>query len=367
MWSNDVMLGGKSSPGNFFEDFELGMHMRHPTPRTVRDGDLSLYIALTGDRRPLSSSADVAHALGFPAELVPELLVFHIVFGKTVGQISLNAVANLGYADVRFLRPVYLGDTLRAESEVIGLREAANGRSGIVYVTSRGLDQGGREVVRYSRWVLVEKRDPSRSTDVSDVPTLPAEVAAADLPVPEKLDLARWPEVAWATGGSALWEDYAVGERIVHGSGMTIDEPDHASATRLYQNTAKVHFDQYRMARSRLGKRLVYGGHVISVAQSLAYDGLENLLYMAAWNSGTHANPTVAGDTLYAYSEVLDRAELPGRPDLGALRLRLVAIKNVDPLEEEVPLLITDDDGQESYHPRVVLDLDYWGLMPRRW
>jgi 2-methylfumaryl-CoA hydratase len=351
--------------GRYFEDFHPGQLLRHATPRTLHGGDLSLYIALTGDPRPLPSSTDFARALGFERELVHDLLVFHVVFGKSVADVSANAVANLGYADVRFLRPVYPGDTLRAVSEVIGLREASSRKAGVVYVTTRGLDGRGEEVLRFSRWVLVEKRDPAAPAPPASVPELPVEVPASALRAPPGLNLDRFADVMWASGGEALWEDYTVGQRIAHPGGMTLDESDHTLATRLYQNSARVHFDARRMASSRFGRRLVYGGHVVSVAHALAHRGLENVLSMAAWNSGVHANPTVAGDTLYAWSEVLDRAEVPGCPGLGALRLRLVAVKNVDPMDEEVALKISSPEGV-SYDPRVVLDLDWWGLVPRR-
>src|SRR5688500_5003760 len=117
----------KAQTGNYFEDFSVGMRLAHAVPRTLHGGDLAQYIALTGDRRPLSSSTEVARSLGFQREVAHDLLAFHIVFGKTVSDISQNAVANLGYADVRFHRPVYPGDTLSAESEVIGLRELSSG------------------------------------------------------------------------------------------------------------------------------------------------------------------------------------------------------------------------------------------------
>ena len=351
--------------GRFFEDFELGQVLRHPTPRTLHGGDLSLYIALTGDPHPLASSTDLAQSLGYDREVAHDLLVFHVVFGKSVADVSANAVANLGYADVRFVRPAYPGDTLRAVSEVIGLRQVSSGKAGVVYVTTTGLNQKDQEVVRFTRWVMVEKRRQAAPAPAQRVPELPTEVPAALLSVPPGLNLERFPDVAWATGGDALWDDYEVGQRIVHPGGMTIDEADHTTATRLYQNGARVHFDGLRMAGSRFGRRLVYGGHVISVARALAARGLENVLTMAAWNSGTHANPVTAGDTIYAWSEVLDRAELPGQAHLGALRLRLVAVKNADPAEEDIPRRVSRD-GREGYDPRVVLDLDWWGLVPRR-
>lgn len=350
--------------GRFFEDFRPGELLRHPTPRTVHGGDLSLYIALTGDRRPLSSSTDFAQSLGFARERVHDLLAFHIVFGKTVGQVSANAVANLGYADVHFLRAVYPGDTLRAVSRVIGVREASSRRAGVVYVTTRGMNQRDEEVLRFTRWVLVEKRDPASAAPPEQVPSLPEVVSIDALSAPRNLNLDRFPDVMWATGGSALWEDYRVGQRIDHPGGMTIDEADHTTATRLYQNSARVHFDARRMASSPVGRRLVYGGHVMSVAHSLAHTGLENVLGMAAWNAGVHANPTVAGDTIYAWTEVLDTAEVPDHPGLGALRLRLVAVKNLDPTTEPITRMVDGERGP-TYDPRVVLDLDWWGLIPR--
>lgn len=351
--------------GHFFEDFRVGMVLRHPTPRTVHGGDLSLYIGLYGDRRPLHSSTEFALSLGFGREVVHDLLVFHLVFGKSVGDVSQNAVANLGYADVRFVRAVYPGDTLRAQSEVIGLREASSGKAGVVWVTTRGFNQKDQEVLRFTRWVLVEKRDAKARPPEPVVPVLPTQVAAAELPIPPELNLERFDDLEWATGGGARVEDYQVGQRIVHAGGMTIEEADHGLATRMYQNTARVHFDGHAMASSRFGRRLVYGGHVISVAHALAHDGLENAIRIAAWNAGAHANPTFAGDTIYAWSEVLERADEVA-PGLGALRLRLVAVKNVDPARESVPLEVAGEGGKKTYHPNVVLDLDHWSLIPRR-
>ncbi len=353
----------KSSAGNFFEDFQLGARMRHATPRTIHGGDLSMYIGATGDRRPLNSSTTYAKSLGFKRELVHELLVFHVVFGKSVGDISRNAVANLGYADVHFLRSVYPGDTLSAESEVIGLRETSKGDSGIVYVRTRGIDQLDREVLHFTRWVLVKKRDAGVKSKVNEVPEFASEIAAGDLCVPSELNLDRFDDLQWATGARAHYDDYAVGEVIHHLDGMTIEESDHMTLTRMVQNTATVHFNQHSMSGSRFGKRLIYGGHIISVAHALSFNGLENVIAMAGWNSGTHAAPTFAGDTIYASTEVLAKAPLGDETTrLGALRLRLVAYKNVDPSKDSV----TIRDGDGKYDSSVVLDLDYWGLIPRR-
>src|SRR3954463_8671795 len=166
----------KVSTGRFFEDFRIGQHLVHAIPRTLHGGDISTYISLTGDRTPITSSTELARSLGFQREVMPDLLVFHVVFGKSVPDISHNATANLGYADVRFTRPVYPGDTLVAESEVIGLREVSSGEGGVVYVRTRGTNQKGQDVVTFVRWVMVPKRTKTAARGVNTAPQVPAVV-----------------------------------------------------------------------------------------------------------------------------------------------------------------------------------------------
>lgn len=352
----------KVSNGRYFEDFGIGQHLVHAVPRTLHGGDIAAYMALTGDRHPLASSTELARSLGFAREVIPDLLVFHIVFGKSVPDVSHNATANLGYADVRFLRPVYPGDTLLAESEVIGLREVSSGEAGVVYVRTRGTNQKGQEVLSFVRWVMVPKRDKDAAKGVNNVPQLPAVVTADRLPVPDAMNLQRFPDLAWAFGSTARWDDYEVGERLDHPDAMTIEEADHVQATRLYHNTAQVHFDAKTMADSKAGRRLVYGGHVISVVMALAQNGLNTQLRIAAWNGGAHVAPTVGGDTLRAFTQVVERAELPTRRDVGALRLRMSGVKNIAAADlPNVPPLLSG-----TKEPRIVLELDFWALFPRR-
>ncbi|MFJ5487237.1 MaoC family dehydratase, partial [Hansschlegelia beijingensis] len=155
------------------------------------------------------------------------------------------------------------------------------------------------------------------------------------------------------------FDDYAVGEKIDHVDGMTIEEAEHQLATRLWQNTARVHFDGYAQKNSKLGRRLVYGGHVISLARSLSFNGLENAFHIAGVNGGRHVAPIFAGDTLYAWSEIVDKQPLPGRDDVGALRVRVTGLKDCPPTD--FPRVTPD--GKD--HPAVVLDLDLWLLIPR--
>ena len=348
----------KTYAGNYFEDFQVGQELLHTSPRTVTDGDAAMYTALYGARFALTSGATFAASMGMERMPLDAMLVFHIVFGKTVPEVSLNAVANLGYADCRFTAPVFAGDTLTARSEVIGVKANRDGKTGVVHVHSIGTNQHGETVLDYVRWVMVRKRNESSPAPETVIPDLPSVVSPADLVVPAGLSGTAYDAVL--AGSEFLWDDYEIGERIDHVDGMTIEEAEHMLATRLFHNTARVHFNQFVEQHGRFGRRIVYGGHVISIARALSYNGLANAQTILAINGGTHCNPTFAGDTVHAWSEVLDKVALPGRTDVGALRTRLVATKDLP--ATDFPL--KGEDGK--YLPNVVLDLDLTVLIPRR-
>ena len=347
----------KTNPGNCFEDFRVGQLIRHATPRTVTSGDVALYTGLFGARFAVQSSDAFAKAIGYPRAPVDDLLVFHIVFGKTVPDISLNAVANLGYAGCYFRSPVFPGDTLSALSEVIGLKENSSRKTGIVYVRTTGSKHDGTPVLEYVRWVMVRKRDEAAPAPGDHVPRLPTvldpKVLGEACP---PIELSAYDTAL--SGSVHRFDDYEVGERIDHVDGVTVEEAEHQIATRLYQNTARVHFNKYTEGKGRFGRRLVYGGHAMSIARALSFNGLGNAFHLAAINGGRHVAPLFAGGTVFAWSEVLAKSELPGRGDVGALRLRTVA--TCDRPCEDFPF-----KSGEDYDPAVLLDLDYWVLMPR--
>jgi len=351
-------MSAKTNPGRFFEDFRPGQRLVHATPRTVTEGDVALCTALYGGRFAVNSSVAFAAALGLPGAPIDDFLAFNLVFGKTVPDVSLNAIANLGYAGGRFGTPLYCGDTVSTTSTVLGLKQNKDGQTGVVYVRSVGVNQHGEMVVDYCRWVMVRKRNPSAEVPLPVVPDLPQAVAVEELLVPAKLHCDGYDTTL--AGSDYLWDDYEIGEKIDHLDGMTIEEAEHMMATRLYQNTARVHFNQHVEKEGRFGRRIIYGGHIISLARSLSFNGLANGFRVAAINGGRHVAPTFAGDTVYAWSEVLDKKPLPGRNDLGMLRLRTVATK--DRVGSGFPY--KEADGK--YDPAVVLDLDYTVLMPVR-
>lgn len=350
-------MSNKINASRYFENFTLNEVIQHATPRTITAGDCALYIALTGARNPLHCSEPFAQSLGYKTTPVDDLLAFHIAFGKTVPDISVNAVANLGYADVRFLQPVFVGDTLSTSSQVIGLKQNSNGKSGVVWVRSTAVNQRNEPVLSWVRWVMVHKSDLEAPAPATTIPDLPSFVAPENLNITSYFSAIKFD--AKATGGQYFWEDYQAGERINHAAGMTINPADHTLATRLYQNNARLHFDDHLMKKSSFGQRLVYGGVAMSMCRAISFEGLENALTILAINAGTHANPSFAGDTIYTATEVIDAWAFPNK-DIGALRLRMIGIKNM--LLTDLADIKTND----KYHENVVLDLDYTVAMPRR-
>ena len=204
---------------------------------------------------------------------------------------------------------------------------------------------------------MVNKRDPASPAPEPVIPVLDPFVGEKELVVPVGLDLSNYD---FALSGSPLrWDDYEVGEKIDHVDAMTIEEAEHMMAARLFQNTARVHFNQHAEKDGHFKRRVVYGGHIISLARALSFNGLANAFHIAAINAGTHVAPTFAGDTIYAWSEVLGKSKVPGRDDIGALRLRTIATK-------DTPCAgFPGQDSGGTYDPSVVLDFDYAVLMPR--
>jgi 2-methylfumaryl-CoA hydratase len=273
-----------------------------------------------------------------------------------VPDVSLNAVANLGYAECRVLRPVFPGESLYAISEVIGRKENSNGKTGVVYVRTRGFNQDDAEVMNFVRWVMVRKRDETSPASAPVVPELAASVPVTALGLAAPLI----PTQFWnrqLSGSPHRFDDYGVGERIDHADGMTVEEAEHQLATRLYQNSAKVHFNQHSESAGRFGRRLIYGGHVMSIARALSFNGLGNAFHIAAINGGRHVAPLFAGGTVYAWSEILETSILPQRADVGALRIRTRATCDLPCTDFPVT------DGAPG-QPGVILDLDYWALIP---
>ena len=346
----------KIKSGRFFEDFFLGQEFIHATPRTLTEGDASLYTALYGSQFAVNSSDTMAMSIGFEAAPIDDILVFHMVFSKTIPEVSLYATANLGYSNCIFGTPIYPGDTIFVHSQVIGLNENPDGKAGTVYIQSQSRNQHGDMVLDYVRWVLIPKYNTSSEPSKTNIPQL---LTFVD---PENFILQpEWDFEAYETelsGSPYLFDDYVVGEKIDHVGCITIEEVEHKMAARLYQNPSQVHVNQQRQLTSN-GKRKVYEEHIVSLARAMSFNGLANAFKIVAINSRFDCNPTFAGDTISAWSEVLATYAFPNKYDLGALRLRTVASKN------KGNAYFQYKDEHCKYNTSTVLDFDYWVLIPR--
>ena len=308
----------------------------------------------------MQSSDVFAYAIGYPRSPVDDLLVFHIVFGKTVPDISLNAVANLGYADCRFLRAVYPGDTLTAASRGDRPEGEFQPQDRRRLCALDRLQAGRREGARICALGdgAQARRGgaPRRAITCRELPTaLDPRDARRRLPARSTL---RSYDFALA-GSPHRFGDYQVGEKIDHVDGMTVEEAEHQIATRLYQNTARVHFNQFTESKGRFGRRLIYGGHVISLARALSFNGLANAFHIAAINGGRHVAPLFAGR---------HGVRVVGGAGQGrACRTRPTSARCAcAPSPPRTgPARIFRSRTATADDPAVILDLDYWVLMPR--
>ncbi|MBE8221025.1 MAG: MaoC family dehydratase [Alphaproteobacteria bacterium] len=368
----------------YFEDFSIGEIIDHATPRTITQGDVSMGLALYGNRHALMSSTPFAKQLGYRDRPLDDVLVFNMIFGKSVPDISTHAIANLGYGEGLFCAPVYCGDTLSARSEVLGLRENKNGKSGIVMVRTHGFKQsfkGGFNqdkvcVLHYVRWVMVHKRDPIKNKNLPDTRSsidLPSlDLPSIDLPpvapfvepkdlIPPPVDFSKTDDMS--AGSAKRFGDYKIGEQIFHCGGTTLSQAEHMMATRLYQNTAHVHFNAQGQAATPHKKRLIYGGHIIAHIRAMSFDGLENAHCLAAINGGTHLAPAFAEDTIYGASTILDKAEVQDRSDIGAPYLRTdvgaVRVRHIATINQPP----TPSSFSDKTH--LILDFDCWLWMPK--
>ncbi|GAA1857967.1 (R)-specific enoyl-CoA hydratase RipB/Ich [Pseudonocardia ailaonensis] len=160
--------------GRYFEDFAVGDVYRHAMGRTVTETDNVWFTLLTMNTAQVHVNAEVARVSEFGRPLVNSTLTLAVVGGLTVADTSENAVANLGWENIRLTRPVFAGDTLWAESAVLAVRESGSRpEAGIVTVKSRGLNQEGAEVLSYVRTFMVHKRGSSRGRSAFPTPRTP--------------------------------------------------------------------------------------------------------------------------------------------------------------------------------------------------
>src|SRR6056297_121864 len=149
-----------SKIGHFFEEFVEGETIHHAASKTIFESDNNFFSLLTMNHHPVHTNLDYAEKNQHGQLLVVGTLVFSLIVGMTVPDISGKAIANLGYENIEHLGPVFVGDTLYAKTKVISKRESKSKNDrGIVYVETTGYNQDEKEVIRFKRNVLIKKRE----------------------------------------------------------------------------------------------------------------------------------------------------------------------------------------------------------------
>lgn len=322
--------------GHYLEDFIPGTVFCHQRGITVDRAYLLDYTTTFMEANPLYLNEAFAKRQGYASLPAAPHLVMNLALSLGVQNDSEKAIANLGYYDVRFLRPVYAGDTLTGRSRVVARRDRGVGKPGIATVETLAQNQRGEVVVQYRRKIFVPRRGDGAIGDERASGAQPA------FPYEAKPVL-RFPRPPRAGSGGAeglvredsLFGAFEPGQIIVHENGRTVTD-EHVQWTYRVMNTHPLHYDRlYSTSRQgpMSGEPIVYGGLIFGWLLGLASrDVTENAIWELGYHDGYHTQPTFGGDTIGAMTRILSCEPLP-ELDAGIVRMQLVGVKNVRPAE----------------------------------
>ncbi len=313
--------------GRYLEEFVPGQVFQHPRGITVDRGMAKAFATTFMQGNPLYLNEDFAKAHGFETTPLCPQMVFNLVLSLGVQNDSEKAIANLGYYDAQFLRPVYPGDTIRSLTKVVDRQERGADKPGIATILTLGLNQRDEVVLQYRRKIMVAYRGERPET-------IPATQASIEFPWVDEAQV-ELPEAAayptGLTGDGSYFEDFAVGDIIVHANGRTITD-EHVNWTYGVGNTHPLHFDRiYSTSQSGAmsGEPIVYGGLVFAWLDGMASRDLtENCLWELGFTEGYHTQPAFRNDTVAAISRILAVEEGPQGVDAGIVTVQFIGVKN---------------------------------------
>ncbi len=321
--------------GRYLEEFVPGQVFVHPRGFTFQASQIESFSRTYMQCNPLYLNCEFAKANGFADVVASPQMVFNVVLSLGVQNDSEKAMANLGYYDAQFLRPVHAGDTLRALTKVIDRKDRGTGKPGIVTIRTLGLNQRGDVVLQYQRKIMVGGQGERPNT--TPLPAL-VDGKTPDFPWVEDAQAVlpsfptRFPSDL--TGPQSWFENFAVGDIIVHANGRTITS-EHLLQTYAVGNTHPLHFDKVfssGLSGKMSGEPIVYGGLVFAWLEGLASrDVSENSVWELGFTEGYHTQPAVEGDTVAALSRVLAVEDAPGAlaTTLGVVTFQLIGVKNM--------------------------------------
>ena len=319
----------KRSTGHFLEDFSAGRIFRHKRGKTVTEGLFNDFTDFTFCTSPLYKNVEYARAHGFAQMPCPPGLVMNVTFSQTVEDISENARANLGYIDMKFGVPVFVGDTIEVETKVLEVTPSSKDPDrGVVKVQSTGYNQRREVVLTFQRAVQIWKRDAANAVEKS---AIAPEAIAVQSWIPPYDPKVNYKALAHLSSPHGYFEDFTTGDVYEHSRGRVITD-EHVPLTAKLDNTSQVHCNQYLIdsnpGKYLGGKLLVYGGLPFNFCLGLSSPDIgENALADLHYRSGNHVSPIFVGDTVFAESEILGTADMPGREDLGLVRSMLRGYK----------------------------------------
>ena len=315
--------------GRYLDEFVPGQVFVHPRGYTFERGPMLDFARVFMQCNPLYLNVEYAKAHGFPDLPASPQMVFNVVLSLGVHNDSEKAIANLGYYNVQFLRPVYPGDTLRGYTKVVDRKARGEDKPGIVLIRTLGVNQHNQVVLQYERKIMVGYRGDRLPT--TPAPTTPVEFPWVEHPVVDlPINAGAYP--GQLTGPNTYFEDFALGDLIVHANGRTITD-EHMFWTYLVGNTHPLHFDRVYstgLSGKMSGEPIVYGGLVFAWLEGLASrDVSENALWELGFTEGYHTQPAVSGDTVAALSRVIATENLPNTDAAGIVTFQFIGVKNV--------------------------------------
>lgn len=339
-----VDLGRARYPqyGRYLDELEAGQVFEHPRGFTFTSSNMLDFARTFMQANPLYLNAQYARDCGFADLPASPQMVFNVILSLGVQNDSEKAIANLGYYQVQFLRPVYPGDTLRSFTRVLERKDRGPDKPGIARIRTVGVNQHNAVVLQYERKIMVGWRGDRR-------PTTPAPRVGAAFPddatpalhLPVVEASAQSSPSAGLTGPNTYFEDFAPGDIIVHANGRTITE-EHMALTYAVGNSHPLHFDRLfssSLSGKMSGEPIVYGGLVFAWLDGLASrDVSENAVWELGFTEGYHTQPAIAGDTVGALSRILAVEDVPsdtsGNPlaaaSYGIVTMQLIGVKNIN-------------------------------------
>ena len=319
--------------GRYLDELEPGQVFEHPRGFTFTTTNMLEFARTFMQANPLYLNSQYAREVGFPDLLASPQMVFNVTLSLGVQNDSEKAIANLGYYQVQFLRPVYQGDTLRAFTKVLERKDRGPDKPGITLIRTVGVNQNDAVVLQYDRKIMVGWRGDR-------LPTTPAPKVTVEFPGDRsglvELPLTGGKVAPGLAGPNTYFEDFAPGDIIVHANGRTITE-EHMALTYAVGNSHPLHFDRIfssALSGKMSGEPIVYGGLVFAWLEGLASrDVSEHAVWELGFTEGYHTQPAFAGDTIGALSRILAVEDIPGVVAYGLVTLQLIGVKNISAAE----------------------------------